>query len=137
MLKVCEAYTQPCHLDSAADVIKILKKGDVMVKLDDKQGFHHILLDSFSRNLAFCDLKRNRFRYKGSAFGLPSIPGFYQLINGCAINYLCMIGIRAYIYLDDRIIIFRPESAEQAKYFMSGKKMPKDLIITMLLLTAL
>ena len=37
-LKPLEKYTFPCKLDSISTAIQLLKKGDVMVKFDDKKG---------------------------------------------------------------------------------------------------
>ncbi|CAG5101436.1 Oidioi.mRNA.OKI2018_I69.YSR.g17087.t1.cds [Oikopleura dioica] len=136
-LKVLERYTQPCHLDSAGQVLKILKKGDLLSKWDDKSGFHHLTLDPFSRNLAFCQLGGNLFRYRGAAFGLPAIPGHYQLCNGTPVNYLRKQGIRCFLYLDDRLLIVRPSSPAQARNFLNGSKTPRELVAALLLFTLL
>ena len=38
IFKPLEKYTFPCHLDSISTAIQLMKKGDVMVKFDDKKG---------------------------------------------------------------------------------------------------
>ena len=62
-IKEIESYTQPCHLDSCRDALKVIQKEDLLVKIDDKQSFHQLNLDEQSRRLAWreiaCDHDNN------------------------------------------------------------------------------
>lgn len=135
-VKAVESYTQPCHLDSCGDVLKVLKKGDLLVKMDDKQGFHQLLLDEQSRELAYCSFGDQYFRYRGAAFGFPKIPGIYQLINGIPVNVLRRHGIRVFLYLDDRLFIIRPKNKQHREDLLAGKVAPLGPYLGALLMTA-
>jgi len=70
-LKQIERFSQPCHLDSCADVLHFIRKGDLLAKMEDKQMFFHMNLDNFSRELAYFSYDDQLFRYNAGAFGLP------------------------------------------------------------------
>ena len=112
-VKVIEKRSQACTLDSLGQALSYLRVGDLLTKVDDKSGFHQLILDNFSRNLAFCEYGGQRFRYRAAAFGFPKIPGIYQLINGVPLNYLRRAGHQAFLYLDDRLFIVRPKNKEK------------------------
>jgi hypothetical protein len=135
-IKAIERFTQPCHLDTCGDALKVLQKGDLLVKMDDKSGFHQLLLDKFSRQLAYCKYGDESFRYRGAAFGYPKIPGLYQLINGIPINLLRKNGIKCFLYLDDRLFIIRPKSKEHRERLLTGQETPLGPYLGALLMTS-
>lgn len=70
-VKAVESFTQACHLDSCGHALAALKQGDLLVKIDDKSGFHQLLLGKFSQELACCRYGDQLFKYRASAFGFP------------------------------------------------------------------
>ena len=51
-LTFLETESVTCKLDDVKKVMATLKKGDVLIKLDEKSAFHHLLLDPISSKLA-------------------------------------------------------------------------------------
>ena len=135
-VKMIEERPQPCTLDSLSSALSFIRKGDLLSKVDDKSGFHQLLLDPFSRNLAFCEYGGQLFRYRAAAFGFPKIPGIYQLVNGVPLNFLRRAGHQAFLYLDDRLFITRPRDEQEAKKLMSGEIAPEGPVLAALAMTA-
>ena len=121
-IKAVERFTIPCKLDSIAKVLLYIKKDDYMVKYDDKSGFFQLKLAEFSRNLACFEWGGHFFRFIGAVFGLPRIPGDFQLINSIGVSYLRTLGVLAFLYLDDRLIIERGLSEQDIQDISKGKK---------------
>ena len=100
-IKYFEQNKQPCHLDTAKQVLDNLRKGDFLSKVDDKSGFHQLVLDNFSKEKAYCSYAGEFFRFNAAAFELPKVPGIYQTINSVAVNILRDLGHSVFLYLDD------------------------------------
>ena len=94
-------------------------------------------LDKFSKNMAYCSYGGEFFRYNAAAFGLPKIPGVYQLVNSVAVNILRKWGFHVFLYLDDRLFLTRPKNKEEEEALLSGKLIPKGPLLGMMLMTAL
>ena len=120
----------PCQLDEIKDALAFLRKGDLMFKQDDKSGFHHLLLEPDSANLAVQFWMGFYFQYRASAFGYSIVPGQYQLANMTIVNFLRKIyKISMWLYLDDRLIVIRPRDEQERDELLSGKKTAKEIII--------
>jgi len=136
-LTFLETESVTCKLDDVKKVMATLKKGDVLIKLDDKSAFHHLLLDPMSSKLAAMKWGGSTFAYRAAAFGIPRIPSEYQLINSAPINLLRKQGHMILLYLDDRLIIERPASDEERRDLLSGKKVPRSAFAICALASAL
>jgi hypothetical protein len=126
-VKLIEKNKQACTLDSLASALSFLKQGDLLTKVDDKSGFHQMVLDPFSRNMAFCEYGGQKFRYRAAAFGFPKIPGTYQMVNGAPLNYLRKASHMAFLYLDDRLFVCRPSIRKKQRHGSRVKKHRQDL----------
>ncbi|CBY11109.1 unnamed protein product [Oikopleura dioica] len=136
-MKPLEKYTFPCKLDSISLAIQLLKKGDLMVKYDDKRGFHQMPLAEESKKMACFEWGGKKFVNNILCFGLPAAPGIYQNMNLVGINFLRKNGIKATLYLDDRLIIITPKSEAHRQKLLEGKEVCKEAWITAATLVAL
>jgi len=96
-----------------------------------------LVLDNFSKEMAYCKYAGEFFRYNAAAFGLPKVPGIYQTINSVAVNILRDMGHNVYLYLDDRLFITRPKSEAHAQKLLSGEEVPEGPFLGMLIMTML
>ena len=71
------------------------------------------------------------------AFGIPSAPGIYQLLNSVGVNFLRRNNIKITLYLDDRLLIVTPESDEHRRKLLTGEETCREVWITAALLVAL
>ena len=136
-LTFLETGSVTCKLDDVRKVMSTIKKGDVLLKLDDKSAFHHLLLDPMSSKLAAMKWGGSTFAYRAAAFGIPRIPSEYQLLNSAPINYLRKLGHSILLYLDDRLIIERPESDEEREALLDGSQIPRSAFAICALASAL
>ena len=112
-IKILERFKKSCVLDAIPDVLKVIKKGDYLLKYDDSSGFHQLPLQPFSRNLACFKFGDYRFRFNCSPFGLPTIPHHFQATNSVAVNYVRKLGHKVFLYLDDRLTLnTKPQKGE-------------------------
>jgi hypothetical protein len=109
-LTFLERKSVTCKLDGVKEVMMTIQKGDLLLKLNDKSAFHHLLLDPMSSRIAAMKWGDVTFAYRAAAFGIPRIPSEYQLINGAPINFLRNRGHIILLYLDDRLLVIRPKS---------------------------
>ena len=136
-LTFLETKSVACKLDGVKEVMMTIQKGDLLLKLDDKSAFHHLLLDPMSSRIAAMKWGDVTFAYRAAAFGIPRIPSEYQLINGAPINFLRKRGHIILLYLDDRLLIIRPKSEKERQDLLSGKIIPKTAFAMCALATAL
>jgi hypothetical protein len=136
-LTFLETRSVKCKLDGVKEVMSTIQKGDVLIKLDDKSAFHHLLLDPMSSRMAAMKWGGITFAYRAAAFGIPRIPSEYQLINGTPINYLRNRGHIILLYLDDRLIIIRPKSDQERQDLLNGKLIPRSAFAMCALATGL
>ena len=134
-IKKIELFKHPCKLDECKKVLNFLKKGMLMCKIDDKSGFHHMQLDPFSREMAYCQYGGIRFRYKAAAFGIPAVPGVYQTVNSVPVNTLRAAGHHCFLYLDDRIFLIEPKSKSEEQALRRGEIVPHGPYMGLLLMT--
>jgi len=135
-IKKIESHKHPCKLDECRKILPFLKKGMLLAKIDDKSGFHHVQLDPFSRNMACCQYGGIKFRYKAAAFGIPAVPGVYQLVNSVPVNFLRKAGHHCFLYLDDRIFLIEPKSKAEEQALRRGELVPEGPYLGLLLMTA-
>ena len=107
--KAIEAYSFPCKLENLYMIHQIIQKGDWITKIDDKRGFHLLLLGKESRKLTCFEFEGRYFAYRVAPFGSPKIPSVFQRVNMCAVNYSRHLGCRNALYLDDRILLDKNE----------------------------
>jgi hypothetical protein len=136
-LTFLETGSVTCKLDDVKRVMSTIRKGDVLLKLDDKSAFHHLLLDPMSSRMAAMKWGGLTFAYRAAAFGIPRIPSEYQLINSAPINYLRNRGHMILLYLDDRLIIERPGSEEERRNLLNGSQIPRSAFAICALASAL
>ena len=106
-LKCIERFKKSCVLDSIPEVLKLIRKNDILLKYDDSSGFHQLPLSGFSKNLACFEFDGLRFRFNCSPFGIPIIPSHFQGANSVPINYARYLGCICFLYLDDRLTLNR------------------------------
>ena len=103
LLSVCApADKLPMKLDDVRRVLELVKGGDYLTKIDDKSGFHHLLVGAESQclvNSLFGDMVLTA---RGLTFGLSSSPYKFQLANSVVVTILNSLGCRTTLYLDDR-----------------------------------
>ena len=104
-IKILERFKKSCVLDAIPDVLKVIRKNDILLKFDDSSGFHQLPLQRFSRNLASFRFGDFRFRFNCAPFGLPTIPHHFQATNSVPVNYVRKLGHKVFLYLDDRLTI--------------------------------
>ena len=137
-LKHIQTHKIPCHLDPITSALRYMKKGDLMCKNDDKQGFHHLLLDKPSQQIAVQWWGGYFFRFKAAAFGFSIIPGCYQLANMTIVNHLRRRhNIPCWLYLDDRLFVERPKNEEENRRLINGELGPQNTIAATAIQSAL
>ena len=107
--KAIEAYSFPCKLENLYMIHQIIQRDDWISKIDDKRGFHLLLLGKESRKLTCFEFEGRFFAYRVAPFGSPKIPSVFQRVNMCAVNYSRHLGCRNALYLDDRILLDKSE----------------------------
>ena len=128
--KIVQKEKVPCKLDSIMGALRYLKKGDLMTKTDDKSGFHHLLLEPESSDLAIQWWGNYFFKFKAAAFGYSIVPGMYQMANMAIVNYLRRrYNIPVWLYLDDRLFVHRPKNEEERQKLLNGELDPIEAII--------
>ena len=113
-IKILERFKKSCVLDAVPDVLKVIRKNDILLKYDDSSGFHQLPLQRFSRNLASFRFGDFRFRFNCAPFGLPTIPHHFQATNSVPVNYVRKLGHKVFLYLDDRLTINKMPKANEA-----------------------
>jgi hypothetical protein len=135
-LKLTEAYSVPCVLDEVVDALLFLEKNDYMTKFDDASGFLQAFLDKQSSNLCHIRWGQHIFKYYGAAFGIPRIPGDFQLLNSCGVSFLRAHGIPISLYLDDRLVNEKQLSEEDLNKINLGELAPKNAFLTCMTIIA-
>ena len=107
VVKAVEAYSWPCKLEDIPKILPNILKNDKLTKLDDRRGFHHVLVHPASRILTTFRFQNSYFHYRGLPFGVPSGPAVYQRANFNAVNFLRHFNVRTTLYLDDRLFLNR------------------------------
>lgn len=102
-----QRYTSPrkklsCILDSIQTILKSIRPGDLLTKLDDKSGFLHLVIDGLSQKLACFEFGDLVFKCRGLCFGLTQSPPKFQDCNRVVQILLVGLGHRIGLYLDDR-----------------------------------
>ena len=121
MLKIIEKFKKSCVLDDVPKVLKFLARDDIVNKFDDSSGFHQLALQDFSKGLTCFKFGQSRFKFNSCPFGVPSIPHHFQATNSVGVNYLRMLGFKAFLYLDDRLTISefpKPGQAPRTAWLM-------------------
>ena len=132
-----QRFNIPCVLDCIGTVLPYLKMNDYFTKWDDKSGFHQLKMDEMSKHFTHFNWGDHIFRYKAACFGLGLVPANFQLANYCAVNWLRKMGIKIFLYLDDRLIVENKISRDVMAKILEGKLAPRNAVIAMILLTAM
>ena len=90
-------------------VRKCVRPGDQLVTLDIKEGFHHVPIACEFRD--YFGFAWNGFFYRWCVlpFGWCASPYFFGKTLRLVIQYLRLQGIRVVLYVDDFLILARPE----------------------------
>ena len=108
--KAIEVFSYPCKLEDMYSIHNIIRKNDFLSKIDDKRGFHLVLLGSESRKLTCFEYQNRFFAYRVAPFGSPKIPAIFQRANMIVVNYSRTLGCRNSLYLDDRLLMDEPDN---------------------------
>ena len=113
----CAPHPKPkCHLDTAADLLKIIEAGDHFSIIDDQSGFLQSRINDISQQLCRLQFGDLLLTHRGLAFGIHVSPPKFQNLNRVAVSTMNKAGFPTLLYLDDRLIIeklLRPLSAEE------------------------
>ena len=115
-IKLLEGFKSPCQLEGLDVILRILKRGDRMCKLDDSAGFHLLKLHKESTALCAFQFDGRYFEYSVLPFGERKSPASYQQANHIPLSYARTLGISVTCYLDDRLI------AEPTYFSVNGRK---------------
>ena len=135
--KETQAFSVPCELDTVGMALKALEKGDLLCKLDDKSGFLQVKFSDETQKLSHCVWGDHVFEFYGAIFGMARVPGDFQMVNNCAVNFLRKQGIDIFLYLDDRLVIEKNVGPYELKLIQAGKIAPRAAWLTHALITAL
>jgi len=91
----------------------IIVKGDYMVTLDIKNGFHHILVHKNYRDFLGFKWRGQYFRWRVLPFGLSCSPYYFGKILRPVITYLREHDIRLCAYVDDFFLAAHSDKIEQ------------------------
>ena len=99
-------------------VRKCVQPGDQLVTLDIKDGFHHVPIACEFRD--YFGFAWNGFFYRWCVlpFGWCASPYFFGKTLRPVIQYLRLQGIRVVLYVDDFLILARPEHILQNRDFV-------------------
>ena len=136
LLKLTEEFSVPCKLDTVTNTLLFIDKDDYMCKFDDASGFLQAFLDEQSRDLTHTKWGQYIFRYYGAAFGIPRVPGDFQLLNSCAVSFLRAHGVPVSLYLDDRLVIEKNITPQEIKDINNGSRAPKNAFLTTMAIIA-
>lgn len=124
-IRCIEAHKTPCVLEGLTQALTILKQGDRLSVADDKRGFHLMRMSKEAPSLLSFQYKGRTFSYRALPFGIPKGPGAFQRANMAAVNFLRAHGVRIILYLDDRLIVDKPEDG-----------LPRNSILSMMIIIA-
>ena len=133
---ITRKYDVPCNLDTVQKVLLYVEKDDCLTKWDDKSGFHQLKLDEASRHYTHFEWGGHIFQYYAAPFGIGRVPGDFQLVNHCVVNFLRTQGIPTFVYLDDRLVIEGKHTETEQKLIEMGTRAPRNGLLTNLLMTA-
>ena len=102
----CAPRPKPkCHLDTAADLLKMLEKYDYFSIIDDQQGFLQSRINEISQQLCRLQFGDLLLTHRGLAFGIHVSPPKFQNLNRVAVSTMNQAGFPTLLYLEDRLII--------------------------------
>ena len=111
-------------MDNLSDIKHLLKKGDVMTKLDLADAYWSVGIHPESQKYLKFLWKGNLYQFMVLAFGLGPAPRLFTKLLKVPISILRRLNIRIIIYLDDMLII--SSSVQEALK-------DRDTVITLLL----
>lgn len=98
-------------MEHAQVAAKMMRKGDLMMTMDMKSGYHQIpVKSSFRRYLCF-QWNGRVYRWKVLPFGLATAPRAYSKLSRALVKHWRKLGIRCSNYIDD-FIFFASTTAE-------------------------
>ena len=102
----CAPRPKPkCHLDTAADLLKIISKNDYFSVIDDQSGFLQARINEISQQLCRLQFGELLLTHRGLAFGIHVSPPKFQNLNRVAVSTMNRIGFPTLLYLDDRLVL--------------------------------
>lgn len=90
-----------------------------------------------SKRMACFEWGGRKFMNNILCFGLPCAPGIYQSMNQVGLNFLRKNGVKATLYLDDRLIVTTPRSEAHRQRLMQGEEVCKEAWLAAATLIAL
>ena len=92
-------------MESLKQVPNLLRKGDLMVKIDLKDAYWNVPIGKKSQELLCFDWGEKRYKFLVLPFGLGPAPRMFTKLMKVPIFLLRRLGIRIIIYLDDMWIV--------------------------------
>ena len=96
--------TPKFQYDSFSKISDTLEVNDQFVTFDLKNGFLHVKLAANARTYFGFTFKGNYYRWCVTPFGWQSSPYFFHKLLRPVKSYLCHVGIRNSIYVDDILV---------------------------------
>lgn len=100
------------------EVLDIIQPGDHLITIDIKSGFHHVPIDSVDRKYLGFEWKGQYFSWQCLPFGLNCSPFYFSKIIRPVVQYLRLHGIRVVAFVDDFLVMSKPEHATRDKQFV-------------------
>ena len=88
-------------------VLKSLRNGDWMIKLDLQDAYLQIPIHPDSRPFLQFSFLNRRFQFKVLPFGLTTAPMVFTRVMATVASLLHQLGVRILLYLDDWLILAR------------------------------
>ena len=92
-------------MESLENIKHLLKKGDLMVKIDLKDAYWSVPISKKSQNMMAFSWEGNLYKFLVMAFGLGPAPRIFTKIMKVPISILRKLSIRILIYQDDMLIM--------------------------------
>ena len=112
-------------LEDLKKTLPLLDQNDQLSVADDRRGFHLCRMNNETPEFLSFEYKERVFSYRCLPFGIPKGPGAFQRANMAAVSFLRSFGVKIVLYLDDRLIIDKPDAT-----------VPRNSILSMQIITA-
>lgn len=103
-------------------VIQFCDFGDLMIKVDIKDGYHHLSVRECDRDLLGFRFKDTYYRWRVLPFGLSLSAYYFCKLMRCVVTFLREQDIRCNCYVDDIVLV------SDNKYITDHSDMLKDTL---------